>query len=215
MSDFVVYGVPGSPYLRTVLLALEEKGASWRLVPMVFGTLTTPEHLARHPFGRIPVLDHGDFRLYETQAILRYLDRILPSPALTPADPRQEARMNQVIGITDCYVMPYLSMAIAFQRLVAPMFGLPTDAAAIEAAGPRAEVTMAELARLLGDQPFMAGDAVSLADLMLIPHLEFFAHTPEGAAGFERHPSLAGWVQRLQARPSLARTTRERLLAGA
>jgi glutathione S-transferase len=66
MSEFVVYATPGSPYSRSVMAALEEKRADWRLAPLKSGTSRQPEHLARHPFGRMPVLDHGDFALYET-----------------------------------------------------------------------------------------------------------------------------------------------------
>ena len=75
MNEFVIHSVPGSPYGRAVCVAMEEKGARYRLVPVVPGTLRAPEHLARHPFGKVPVLSHGGFRLYETQAILRYIDR--------------------------------------------------------------------------------------------------------------------------------------------
>src|SRR5580692_2763251 len=129
MNEFVIHSIPGSPFGRAVLLALEEKSARYRLAPVAPGMFKTPEHLARHPFGRIPVLDHGDFRLYETQAILRYLDRLVPDPPLTPTDARTEARMNQVIGVTDSYLMADFSGPIAFQRIVAPRFGLPTDEA--------------------------------------------------------------------------------------
>jgi len=90
---------------------------------MPFGAFAAPEHLIRHPFGHIPVMDHGDFRLYEMQAILRYLDRIIPEPSLTPRDPRAEARMNQICGITDWYFMPQVSAPITFQCLV----GRPVD----------------------------------------------------------------------------------------
>src|SRR6202035_4063377 len=96
MSEFIVHSIPGSPFGRAVLTTLEEKGASWRLSPVAPGTFRSPEHLARHPFGRVPVLEHNGFSLYETQAILRYLDRVLPAPALTPADPKRIARMDQV-----------------------------------------------------------------------------------------------------------------------
>jgi len=88
MNEFVIHCIPGSPFSRSVFLALEEKRAGYRLAPVAPGTMKAPEHLARHPFGRVPVLDHGDLRLYETQAILRYIDRVLPDPALTPSDPR-------------------------------------------------------------------------------------------------------------------------------
>ena len=87
MSEFVVHGIIGSPYVRAVLLGLEEKGRSYRLAPLPAGGHRAAEHLARHPFGRVPAVEHGDFHLYETQAVLRYLDRLFPQPALTPADP--------------------------------------------------------------------------------------------------------------------------------
>ena len=82
MTDIVVHGIPGSPYLRSALLGLHEKGAAYRLAVMGIAAARSDAHLERHPFGRIPVLEHGDFRLSETQAILRYLDRILPQPSL-------------------------------------------------------------------------------------------------------------------------------------
>ena len=92
MSEFIVHSIPGSPFGRTVMTALEEKGVSWRLSPVMPGTMRSPEHLSRHAFGRVPVLRHDDFSLYETQAILRYVDRILPTPPLTPSDSRKTTR---------------------------------------------------------------------------------------------------------------------------
>jgi glutathione S-transferase len=71
MSEFTVHAIPGSPFSRSVMAMLEEKGASWRLSPLPPGSLKSPEHLARHPFGRVPVLEHDGFSLYETQATLR------------------------------------------------------------------------------------------------------------------------------------------------
>jgi glutathione S-transferase len=211
MSDFTVYGVPGSPYVRAALLGLEEKGCAWRLHAMPFGAFKAPEHLARNPFGRIPVLDHGDFRLYEAQAILRYLDRIIPEPRLTPRDPRAEARMNQICGITDWYFMPQVSATITFQRLVAPKIGRPVDEAKVSEAIPKAEICVAEISRLLGEQPFMAGDELSIADLMLAPHLTMFAETAEGAPMLKRHSNIASWVERMNARPSMRSTTWDKL----
>ena len=211
MSEFVVHGVPGSPYVRIALLGLEEKGADWRLAPMSFGAGRSPEHLAMQPFGRIPILDHGDFRLYETQAILRYLDRIIPHPPLTPADPKAEARMNQLCGIVDWHVMPDISAGITFGRLVAPKFGVPVDEAKIQACIPRAKIVVDEIARLMGDQPYLTGPAVTIADLMLIPHLTYLAETSEGEAMLAPHAGLRAWIKRMDERPSLKSTTWERL----
>ncbi|GAC1327466.1 MAG: glutathione S-transferase family protein [Beijerinckiaceae bacterium] len=211
MSDFTIYGVPGSPYVRSALLGLEEKGCAWHLHAMPFGGFRSEEHRARNPFGRIPVMDHGDFRLYETQAILRYLDRIVCEPSLTPRDPRAEACMNQLCGITDWYVMPQVSATITFARLVAPKLGRPVDEAKVSEAIPKAEVCIAEISRLLGDQRFMAGEQLSIADLMLAPHLVMFAETAESASMLQRHVNLASWIERMNARPSMLVTTWDRL----
>src|SRR6266436_4165572 len=167
MSEFTVYSIPGSPFGRAVLMTLEEKGASYRLLPVVPGTFRSPEHLARHPFGRVPVLEHDGFSLYESQAILRYLDRVLPTPALTPGDSRAAARMDQVMNVNDWYLFQGVANVIGFQRVVGPrLMGLKPDEAAIDAAMPQAHAVFTELARLLGEQPYFAGDAVSLADLL-------------------------------------------------
>jgi glutathione S-transferase len=213
MSEFIVHSVPGSPFGRAVLATLEEKGAAYQLAPLPPGSSKSPEHLARHPFGRVPVLEHDGFMLYETQAILRYLDRVLPQPALTPADPRQAARMDQVMNVSDWYLFQGVGNVIGFQRIVGPRFmGLTPDEAVIEAAMPHAHTVFAELARLLGEQPFMAGDTLTLADLHTAPHASFLSLTPEWAALTAPHPNLLAWIERLEARPSFQATTVQRLV---
>jgi hypothetical protein len=139
------------------------------------GTMRAPEHLSRHPFGRVPVLEHDGFSLYETQAILRYLDRVLPTPALTPGDCKAAARMDQAMNVNDWYLFQGVANVIGFQRVVKPrLMGLAADEAAIEAAMPQAHAVFGELAQLLGEQSYFAGDAVSLADLPIaatgVPH---------------------------------------------
>ncbi len=212
MTDFIVHTIPGSPFARAVMATLEEKRAPWRLAPLAPGSLRGPAHLARQPWGRMPVLEHGDFMLYETQAILRYLDRILPEPALTPAGPRAAARMDQVMGINDWYLFPGCANVIGFQRIVGPaLLGLTPDEAAIAEAMPRAHVVFGELSRLLGETTWLAGDTFSLADLMLAPQLDFFAQTPEWAALTARAGNLVRWLDRALARASLQETTWERV----
>src|SRR6202049_1798441 len=212
MSEFIVHAIPGSPFGRAVLTTLEEKGVSWRLSPVAPGTLRSPEHLARHPFGRVPVLEHDGFLLYETQAILRYLDRMLPSPALTPAQPRRAARMDQVMNVNDWYLFHGVANVIVFHRVVGPrVMGLKPDEAAIEAAMPKARVVFAELARLLGEQSFFPGEDLSLADLMLAPAIGFFTATPEWAELGAPHKNLVAWLARMEARPSMKATTWERV----
>jgi len=211
MSDFVIHGIVGSPFVRAVLLGLEEKGLPWRIEPVRPGASKSPEHLARHPFGRVPAVEHGDFLFYETQAVLRYIERIQPEPSLIPADPRKAARMDQIMGVNDWYLFAQASAPIGFPKVIAPRLGFPADTSKIADALPRARVCFGELARLLGDQPFLAGDALSLADLMVAPQLSLLTQCEEGQELIAPHPALAAWLQRMEARPSMIATTWERL----
>jgi len=213
MSTLIVHGIPGSPYVRIPLLVCEEKGAPYRLAAMTFGPGVTksPEHLARHPFGRIPAIEHGDFKLYEAQAIARYIDQAFDGPSLTPADPRAQARMNQVMNIVDWYVMPSISAGIGFNRVVKPRFGMPVDEAVVADALPMARTCVAALEDILGAKPYFAGAALSLADLFAYPHLEIFNQTPEGADLLAGSP-LLGWTERMSARASVKNTSWDRLL---
>jgi len=215
MSDLVLHGIPGSPYVRSALLGLEEKGLPYRLSILTFESVQSPEYLQMHAFRRIPVLEHGDFRLYETQAILRYVDTLSPQNSLQPKEARSAARMNQIAGIVDWYVFPQVTIKITAERLLSQMFwGRGPDEEGIAKAVPAARACIQELARLKGTAPFAAGDSLSIADLMLAPHIAMFRMTPEGRSILEG-TGLDDWMDRMAARPSLQATERERLLQAA
>ena len=128
MSHIVVYGVPRRPFMRAVQMGLEEKEAAYRVQALGVGESKSEAYLRKHPFGRVPAFEHGNFGLYETQAILRYLDDILPEPPLQPRDPKLAARMNQTIGINDWYFFPKVAAVIVFQRIIGPvLLGITTD----------------------------------------------------------------------------------------
>ena len=216
MTDFVVHTVPGSPFARAVLVTLEEKRARYRLAPIAPGSMRSDAYRELHPFARMPVLDHGDFRLYETQAILRYIDRVLPEPTLSPASSRDLARMDQVMNICDWYLFQGVGNVIGFQRFVAPrILGLPPDEAACAAAMPAAHRVFAVLSGILGAAPFLGGASPSLADILGGTHLSILSSTPEWRELTADRPNLVGWLSRLEARPSFAATTIERLTSEA
>jgi glutathione S-transferase len=206
MSNIQVYGIPGSPFLRSVEITLHEKGLDYQLNALAPGEHKQPEYLARHPFGRIPAFEHDGFAIYETQAVLRYLDDVFPTPPLTPGNPRERARMNQVIGIIECYYFPKAAAPIAFNRIIGPrLLGVAGDDAAVADAMPMARTCFAELDRLLADKPYFTGSSVSLADIMLAAQLDLFRECAEGREllGGTR---LEPWLKRMIARPSFIAT---------
>jgi glutathione S-transferase len=212
MSEFIVHSIPGSPFGRAVLATLEEKRGSYHLSPVALGTMRNEPHILRHPFGRVPVLEHDGFMLYESQAILRYLDRVLPTPPLTPDEPKAAARMDQAMNVNDWYLFQGVNTVIGFHRVIGPrLVGLTPDEGAIAAAMPKAHAACNELARLLGPQLYFAGETVTLADLLLAPQLDVLAETPEWASLSAGNPNLVDWLDRMNARSSLKATTWERV----
>jgi glutathione S-transferase len=204
----VIYGPGLSTYVRTVRLVCEEKSAAYELVEIdiMQGGHKAPEYLARHPFGRVPAFEHDGFALYETSAITRYLDAVLPGPSLTPADPKGAARMQQVIAVVDSYAYGSMISAIVIQRVVMPMVGGTTDETIIAAALPTAIVSLQALEDLLGDQAYLAGAELSLADLHLAPVMAYYTATPEGQGLMPGYPGLARWWAAISARPSMVKT---------
>jgi glutathione S-transferase len=208
MGEPTIYGPAYSTYARTARLVLEEKGAPYKLVEVdiLKGEGRSPAHLARSPFGKVPAVEHDGFILYETGAIERYLDDALPGAKLTPADPKQRARMNQIMGIVDSYIYQPAIGGIAINRLVKPMLGDKPDETAIAKAVPEAEKAFKEIEALMGGNEFLAGPQISLADLHLAPVMAYFAMTPEGEAALKKLPRLAAWWARMKDRPSMAKT---------
>ena len=202
MARPIVYGPANSTYVWSTRLALAEKGVAHELVEIGLDAYREQAHLARHPFAKVPAFEHDGFALYETQAILRYIDEGFPVAPLQPTDLHQFARMSQIMGIVDAYAYPSIVGGILFNRILAPRLGLPVDEAAVVAALPQARLCLAEIARLMGDQPYLVGERVSLADLMLVPILYYFSRLPEGAAALAEHPSLLPWMARMEERQS-------------
>lgn len=209
MTDPIIYGAAYSTYVRSVRMAFAEKAVAYQLVEVdiMSGQAKAPEHLARQPFGKIPAFEHDGFVLYETSAILRYVDEAFPAPPpLQPADVRRRARMNQVMSVIDSYAYGALVGTIVIQRLVVPKMGGQPDEEAIAAAVPTARTAMTAIGDLLGDQPFLAGEALSLADLLLVPVYDYALATPEGAEILAHVPSLQRWWGTICGRPSVTAT---------
>jgi glutathione S-transferase len=157
------------------------------------------------------VLEHDGFLLYETQAILRHLDRVLPAPPLTPADLKAAARMDQVMNVNDWYLFQGAGSVIGFHRVVGPrLMGQKPDESAIADAMPKARGVFRELSRLLGPQLYFAGEVMSLADLLVAPQLDLLAQAPEWATLTAEAPNLVAWLDRMTERASMKATTWER-----
>jgi glutathione S-transferase len=208
MPRVVLHGLHRSVYTRIAAMALLEKGVGFELEEVeIFGPAgVPPQHLERHPFGRIPVLQCGDFQLYETQAICRYVDEAFEGPRLQPADPAARARMAQTIGVLDSYAYRPMVWEVFVQRVGATLRGQAADDAVIAAAMPKVRTTLSALAGLLGEQAYFGGESPSLADIHAYPMLVLLGLAAEGHAALREQRPLVDWRSRMSARPAAIRT---------
>jgi glutathione S-transferase len=216
-----LYGSTLSPFVRKVRIVLEEKGIPYEsgdLVPVP----KTPELLAMHPLGKIPVLRDGDVVVPDSSVICAYLEKKHPSPALYPDDPAELARALFLEEFADAYMAEGMG-AIVFERFVKPhMMGQPADEARLRelldaasarwfgspAAPPGLATTpvLVYLESQLPDDRDTVLRRFSVADAAIGSHMSWME-----AAGFEldarRWPRTARYLRALHERPSFETVT--------
>lgn len=209
MTPIELIGLRISVYTRIARLALEEKHVGYDLSEAdIFADGGPPEsYLELHPFGTIPCLRQGDFVLYETGAITRYVDETCPGPNLQPEDTRQRARMNQIISVLDNYAYRPMVWDVYVQRIAVPEGGGQPDEAIIESGLRQSDRVLQQLDGWCGAGDFVAGNSLTLADLYAYPMLLYFSQTEEGADRLQSMPRVQAWMERMQVRPSVQATT--------
>jgi glutathione S-transferase len=196
MATIEIHGVPPSTFTRTVLMAAHEKGIDHELVPAVPGEIG-----ALNPFRKIPVMTHGDVTLFESIAILRYFERTFGGPKLWPEEPRAAALCDQwASAVSDSLVNSAL-------RYIAARFGfLPVPAEMAQRYLDKAREVLPHFDRQLGRGRFLAGDAMTAADLYLAPLLDYFPDIAELRAILEAAPNCSRFLREMAARPSFTAT---------
>jgi glutathione S-transferase len=205
MTDVVVLGFPRSTYVHIVRLVLTHKGVAYTFRDLE-PDMGTPTHLALHPFNRVPILQHGDFTLYETSAIAAYVDEAFHGPALRPKDVQARARMNQWISAVNSYYYPYMIYHVVHERLVFPQLGIASDEKVVAHALPKVDLALQVMERELGHgEAYLLGADLTLADFFVLPSTYAFGLTDEGKAMYANYPAFRRWRERMEALPTVQR----------
>jgi len=191
---------PLSLYSCRVTIAMLEKKIAHELVvvDLVQGKHRDPAYLALNPYGRVPTIEENGFVLYESTAILSYLEATRPTPALVPSDARGRALVDMHMKLCD------LQLGRQGGIILFPKRFLPKekwDLAAIAEAKGEIEKHFAILARQLEGKTYLVAEQFTLADLCYIPFLQFLPLMEISPA-----PAVAAWRERLLARPSAVET---------
>jgi len=201
------YYASGSPYAWRVWFALEHKQLAYDLKTLSFsaGDLRTPEFLAINPRHRVPALVDDAFSLYESAAILEYLDEKYPGSKLFPGDVQQRAIVRRLVREADEY------FADAMDELLHEILFKPQEKWSAERIQHGRQRLADELAvwegLLRGD--FVAGP-VSAADYTLYPMVALTLRCdkkkPDLALNSLLGPRLSAWMERVEALPYFSKT---------
>jgi len=201
----IIYGSSLSPYVRKVLAFAGEKGIEVDLQPTGFPN-QSKEYLEASPFRKMPALRDGDFTLPDSSAIIHYMEAKHPEPPLIPADPELRGKTIWFEEFADTILFA-CGAKIFFNLVVLPRFmGKPGD----EEAARQAELN--DLPPVLdylegvvpGDGGYLVGDALTLADIAVASPFANFRHTQTKVCP-EKYPRTVAYIDRILARPSLAR----------
>jgi glutathione S-transferase len=202
MQEIEIIGSLRSSYTRAVCMACIEKGIPYVLTECLLGA---PELFAINPFGKMPVLRHADFELYESKAIATYLDRAFPGPALFPSDPPLAALTEQWISVVNSVLYAtVLSYMLAYVK-PGTADGSP-DRAAIEALRPALQMQLPILDEPVAAHGYLVGDQLTFADINLLTILHTVRLIPGGAELLANAAHLARYLDRHATRESYRRT---------
>jgi glutathione S-transferase len=199
-----LYDHPDCPYGMKVRIVLAEKDMDCEIVTvdMQSGQHRQPEFLKLNPFGRVPVLVDEGCVIYDSTIINEYLDDEYPEPALRPADSDERARMRLLEDYADtAFTLP--AMALQTELSKAPT---ARDEARVKAARDVVVKALEMLNRQLEGKEYLASEEFSLADVAFAPmalQLERLGVHVDSTL-----KNVKAWVQRLAARPSMAKVPR-------
>ena len=195
---------PLSTFSRRVLIAFAEKQVPHELVIVDMAARRHREqpYLSLNPYGRVPTLEEDGFVLFESTAILNYLEATRPSPPLIPADARGRALVDMHMKLCDLQLTRYAG-TIIFPKRFLPRERWNTSAMA--EAKAEIEKHLLILDKHLDGKTYLVAEQFSLAEVCYMPFLDFLP-----LMEIYPPPVVASWSQRLLARPSAVATRPEK-----
>ena len=203
MTKPEIIGSIKSTYTRVACMVCEEKGIEYVLTET---PLHAPEILAIHPFGKMPVLRHGDVELFESKAIATYLDRSFPAPFVFPSDPRLAALTEQWVSLVNTVIDRTLVRTYLFAYIAPRTADGTPDRDAIAAVMPAVREQIEVLDKAVAKTGHLVGDQFTFADINLLPILHRVRQAPEGARAVAKATNLARYYDRHAERPSFKKT---------
>jgi glutathione S-transferase len=194
-----LYDGQRSPHARKVRLLAAELGIALERVALDFqkGELRAPEYLAKNPNGRIPTLEDDGFVLWESAAILKYLAAKRPERGFAPADPGEQAQIDQWLFWWTADPEAAFSRLI-WERRVKPFLGKGgNDPNIIADAQASLDRFLPVLDRQLAGKDYVLGE-LSIVDFSMAPVLDIMSFI---GVDLSSYANITAWLERLRAKP--------------
>jgi glutathione S-transferase len=198
-----IIGFAPSTYVRTARMVCEEKAIPYELKA---ARPHVPEVTAIHPFGKIPVMRHGDFELCESKAIATYLDLAFPGPRLLPTEPRHAALTEQWVSLVNTRIDGTMIRTYVFAYVFPKTDDGGPDRKTIDAVAPALADEIGLIDRTVEKGGYLAGEYFTYADINLMPILYYVRQFPEGGAAIAAGKAVRSYYDRLAARDSFKNT---------
>ncbi|KAF5732673.1 glutathione S-transferase-like [Tripterygium wilfordii] len=203
MAAMKVRGNAFSTATMRVLACLREKGLEFQFVPvdMSTGEQKKEPHLSFHPFGQVPVFEHGDLKLFESRAITKYIAHEYADKGTQLEC--QGAAMPIGLQWMEVEAQQFESPAskLVWELAVKPMYGIPVDEAAVEENTAKLAKVLDVYESRLVESKYLACDSFTLADMHHLPNIDFLMGT-KAKALFDSRPHVSAWVAHITARPA-------------
>ncbi len=203
MANVEIIGPAPSTYTRVARMVCEEKAIAYEFKQ---SPPHSPDVSAIHPFGKVPVMRHGDFELCESKAIATYLDLSFPGPKLIPTAPRHAALTEQWVSLVNTKMDGTLVRSYLVNYVFPKSADGAPDRKAIDAVVPAVLRELDLLDRSVAKGGFLAGDSFTFADINVMPILAYLKNFPESGSAIAAAKSLSAYFDRLSARPSFQKT---------
>jgi len=209
-----LYWGSGSPFAWRVMLTLEVKGLDYesKLLEFSKGENKSPEYLKLNPRGKVPTLKDGAFVVYESLAIMTYLDRKYPTPPLFGNSPEETGQIWRLISECESYLVS------TGDKVVRPIFfGKGLDKVdEIQQAAQTIRQELTTVNEQLAHSNWLVGKQITAADIGVFPLVQLLlrAASKEAARPLnlgllplgQTFPNVARWVERIEALPNYQRT---------
>lgn len=208
MSSYTLVGHHGSTCSRTVIATLEEAGAKYEIqtIDLMKGEHKTPEYVAKYqPFGQIPALVDGDYTLFESRAIARYVASKEHADELYPTDLKKRGLVDAWLSVNQSNSGPIVDIVVEF--IFGPFRGATPDESKRAGLTEKLNGLLDVLETRLTQSKFLAGDHFTLADLSFLAYTTYLLQSPGFEKPFEGHKHVKAWWEAISTRPSWKKAT--------